>query len=59
MYKDDFGTINNQWPGLIKIVVKNLKQVKVNVDNKHTHMKEQMNIIKEDLKKEIIGEVNE
>lgn len=43
---------------MIKILVKNLKQVTAGVNLKQVQIKEQMNIIKEDLKQEIIEEVN-
>lgn len=43
---------------MIKILVKNLKQVTNGVNLKQVQIKEQMNIIKEDLKQEIIEEVN-
>jgi hypothetical protein len=49
--------INTQWPGMLKILVKNIKLVKKNVDDKQVSMIEHMKYIKEELKEEILDEV--
>ena len=43
---------------MLKILVKNIKQVKQNVDDKQAQMLEHMKVIKEDLRAEILTEVN-
>lgn len=57
VYKDSYGMINTQWPGMLKILVKNIKLVKKNVDDKQVSMIEHMKVIKEELKEEILDEV--
>jgi hypothetical protein len=57
VYKDSYGMINTQWPGMLKILVKNIKLVKKNVDDKQVSMIEHMKYIKEELKEEILDEV--
>jgi len=51
--------INTQWPGMLKILVKNIKIVKKNVDDRQVIMMEQMKQIKQELKEEILDEVTQ
>jgi hypothetical protein len=35
VYKDSYGLVNTQWPGMLKIPVKKIKQINKDLDNIH------------------------